>query len=832
MKFIISLILLVILNHHSLCAQIKSGFNFFQESKLHTIKIITSDTQFIQKAIDLGDIDSSILASIEIDGVKIDSVGFKERGNATTDLKKPSLKVDFNYWKKGGKYDGLKAFILRNCVYDPSYLREFIAYKLLRNSAGNGLRTTYAIVYLNSQYLGLYLAVEHINSDYCNERFGNGKGDLFKTIDGGLFYDSISHNYSLPFHLAYEQKTNTTDFSKLEEMLKAMKYRGSINNMRDTLNKYWNYHQYVHYLATNHLINLHDYWWHNYYMYHNKSLDKKWNFIAWDQDLSIISSCNIKNIDSSFINNSLMHNGIFYFPEYQKLYYKSVSNILYQNFQPKKIFPLLDSIFTKIKPWALADTFKTSHYDLANKTYSIDSAYQSNYLYTGIRPYIEDNFTCTNDFLFDIGFNYKLNRILIPGNKLSMQKTDFPFYPKIQITNDEFYVSDSTRCAISILLGNDSIYQDTILVSDLFADSSNMYSFNKPFNANKYGKYHIQCSLINIIDKHSFDNTVVDSFILDSISKVYIKNLRIDSCINVQDKSTYFLGSSIINPTFKISLRDTKNLSNQSFHLVFYKNRQVQKNKIATTNLIADSSVYLTFKDTFYIDTLGKHSFVIYTNNPVDSIAADDTLKVEFNSIYKQEIQVDHYIKSFSSDTLKSNQKIVIGATVSNFANPVACNLIFQILDSTKLVQEKIKAFVLNTNESKNLISDSILLPNKNEKYKVKIYHDCLDQNHQNDTITSTFWVSLSLPSILHAIYHSSENIHLFPNPFHDKINIQSSTNDTIMNCTIMDMAGKIVLEINRENNNSINLNELAPALYQCIFRSSYGIKTVMIQKL
>lgn len=500
-------------------AQTTPGANFFKEDTLHTINIISADSDFLLHVCQISGTDSTILApTVIIDGVAIDSVGFRERSGATYDEHKPSMKMDFNFWKQGGKYDGLKSFLLRNCLTDPSYLREYISCKLNRAFGGNGLRTTYANVFLNNIYVGLYIAVEQVNNEYCKYKFGNGSGDLYKAEYGDMSYEPsiIASGYASYGGILkqYELKTNVAlqDSSKLIQMLSAMLFRGTSATNIDTLDAYWNFDKYLIYLAANHLTDLHDFWWHNYYLYHNTNGDNKWNFIIWDQDLSFWFPCQIKEIDSTVLNNSLVHCGVFYSLNYTERYYKYVSNLFYQYLQPKKLYPITDSLINVLRPWALIDTNKYSMHDPSNSTYNIDSAYLTNNWYQGFKPYNDVNYSCVHSFLMGKGFDYELKKIILPDTTHIVPVNAIPFHPAIEVKNNQYYVTDSLWFRMQIYHQGNLSYQDSTFFNDLYADSTQQINFANQFTNIDTGWYQVHCSLLNCPDDLQANNSLIDSF--------------------------------------------------------------------------------------------------------------------------------------------------------------------------------------------------------------------------------------------------------------------------------------------------------------------------------
>ena len=108
------------------------------------------------------------------------------------DVKKP-FRIDFNLYDEEGEEEttffGLKKLNLNNCKLDVSQIRE----KLFMDFASKYVptpRSVYTYLYVNDEYYGLYLAMEHIDNTFVESRFGQDEdGNLYKAEQqAGLEY--------------------------------------------------------------------------------------------------------------------------------------------------------------------------------------------------------------------------------------------------------------------------------------------------------------------------------------------------------------------------------------------------------------------------------------------------------------------------------------------------------------------------------------------------------------------------------------------------------------------------------------------------------------------
>ncbi|MBL4624300.1 MAG: CotH kinase family protein [Flavobacteriales bacterium] len=201
MKHCFAVLFLLSITFNQVNAQ-TNGTALFDESYVHSIELTFDNPNFwdtLQTHYDemMGDFFSEgtgikqyIPASCIIDGNLLDSVGVRQKGNYSNwgapGDKKP-LKLDFNEFISGQKHDGLKKLNLSNGFQDPSMLRDVLSYKMMRDAGIAAPRTSFAKVYLNGTYWGLYVLVEQVNKEFLSNNFNNKNANLFKCIDNTDF---------------------------------------------------------------------------------------------------------------------------------------------------------------------------------------------------------------------------------------------------------------------------------------------------------------------------------------------------------------------------------------------------------------------------------------------------------------------------------------------------------------------------------------------------------------------------------------------------------------------------------------------------------------------
>ena len=203
---------------------------FFDDSYIHDIRLYFDDpnwydTLYDAHVNDRNTPDPYFPARFESHGIVLEPVGVRFKGlstfgfgggggfffgppggSADTQIKKP-FRIDFNLYDEGDSEEktffGLKKLNLNNGALDPSLIRE----KLFMDFVSNYVpapRSVFTRLYVNNQYYGLYLAMEHIDKTFAKSRFGpNEKGNRYKVESMGTLqylgesYTSYDGNYEL-----------------------------------------------------------------------------------------------------------------------------------------------------------------------------------------------------------------------------------------------------------------------------------------------------------------------------------------------------------------------------------------------------------------------------------------------------------------------------------------------------------------------------------------------------------------------------------------------------------------------------------------------------------
>jgi hypothetical protein len=102
------------------------------------------------------------------------------------DTQKPALKLDLDAFEPR-RWRGLRKVQLNNGVQDQTFAREYLTYALFRAMGVPAPRVSYARVWLDDEYFGLYTQVEPVDADFLEAWFGDGSGHLLEAAYGPDF---------------------------------------------------------------------------------------------------------------------------------------------------------------------------------------------------------------------------------------------------------------------------------------------------------------------------------------------------------------------------------------------------------------------------------------------------------------------------------------------------------------------------------------------------------------------------------------------------------------------------------------------------------------------
>ncbi len=318
--------------------------------------------------------------SVTINGVKFDSVGVKYKGNSSynaNQIKNP-WHIELDTYKDQ-EYDGYTDIKLANGTKDPSFLRDVLAFQILRQYMDAPL-ANYANLSVNGEAIGLYSNIESISKKFMNSRFGSKNNTRFKCSppDGASPQSNDFPNLvylgqdSTAYFDAYELKSDA-GWQELIDLCDTLaNHTSEIEKILDVDRALWM-------LAfDNVIVNLDSYigtFSQNYYLY--RSDFGQFMPIVWDlnESFGVFSQTGTINLNTTTSKQQmtpLLHENdsdfplvqqLLNVPMYKRMYLAHCKTLLLENFSDDSYYTKAQTLQTLIASAVQADPNKFYTYD-------------------------------------------------------------------------------------------------------------------------------------------------------------------------------------------------------------------------------------------------------------------------------------------------------------------------------------------------------------------------------------------------------------------------------------------------------------------------------------
>lgn len=345
------------------------GDAIFNSATIHDVYLQFSQQNYWDTLVTNHDSDVYTRCNVTFDGITVNDVGVKLKGNSSynNNSTKKSMKIDFNEYVAGQDIDGLKKLNLNNGFKDPTFMREKLMLDFLQEHNLPGPRCTYARVYLNNTYWGLYTLVEDINDKFCTQRFGNNDGNRFKGDPAGdlKWYGSSQSAYYNRYELDNNDSLN--DWSDLVHLVDVINNTpaAQFEDSLETVLQTWDF---VYQWAADILfVNLDSYpgSGHNYFIYHNES-SGLWQWIQWDVNEAFgnfnmgMQITQLQTLPWNYtgqMNNRPLITNMLANATYRANYISALCHLT-ADFTNAKLDPKIDSLANAIRTDVYADNLK------------------------------------------------------------------------------------------------------------------------------------------------------------------------------------------------------------------------------------------------------------------------------------------------------------------------------------------------------------------------------------------------------------------------------------------------------------------------------------------
>ena len=364
-----------------------------------------------------------IPATISMDGIVLDSVGVRYKGNSTFCLPHESGNVklpynlDMNHWISGQKLLEYKKLKLANAWLDPTYCKEFLASHIYRNYLPTPEVNLMAL-HTQGQYTGLYVNTESINKQFLDKHFNESDGALFKCDGAGVFCSenggggtaggtpSLSYlgTDSSDYYNSYIIKSDH-GWSELLALITALEFNPA------ALPDFLNIDRVLWAMAVNtvtsNLDTYNGYYVHNYYLY----LDEEGRFqmIPWDFDntfvgailgFSFFNPAEVYQFDPFYIGSGPaddrpLINYLFNEPSYRKQYLAHIRTIMEESMDVAVLAQEIQILQDLANEDAAADPNSLFGMDLFAS--NVNEAFWANWGFAGILSTVEARMAFLSD---------------------------------------------------------------------------------------------------------------------------------------------------------------------------------------------------------------------------------------------------------------------------------------------------------------------------------------------------------------------------------------------------------------------------------------------------
>lgn len=366
--FMLLVVILTFIPEGAIASLVPVDHPLFEENQVQEIRLYFEQENFWDTLTENYEDEIYLEASFAWEEYSFDAVGVRFKGGSSYDSNntmKKSFKIDLNEFTDNQNIDGLYKLNL-NCNFnDPSFVRERASYEIAIAAGLPCPRTTFAALYINDTYWGLYTLTEQYDKHFIEERFGESEdGNLWKGDDyGTLEFVGWDQYY---YYDCYELKTNETanDWSSLIELTYLLS-NTPVEQLPDTLSEVIDVNTALALLAVDNLtVNLDSYSGRgvNYYLY-CADRDERFVIGQWDTNESWgcfnwwgYSITGLQQLDPYWTNISTgeerpLADALWSVEEYRDIYEGHIKKLMATTADPDVLIPRMEEMRDLIRDW-------------------------------------------------------------------------------------------------------------------------------------------------------------------------------------------------------------------------------------------------------------------------------------------------------------------------------------------------------------------------------------------------------------------------------------------------------------------------------------------------
>lgn len=331
-----------------------------------------------------------------MDTVLAKPVGVRLRGNTSRYAEKKSFKIDFREFG-GKKFFDYKKFNLKANVNDPSLIREPLTLQQFRELGVPAARTHHTRLYINDEYMGVYLNVEQIDDVFLERRNGHSEGYMYKCSWGANLSSSTQVLDEVMFESEINKDTDTrTEVGHFVDVLNGASDEAFVSEIEQV----FDVDTYLRYLAVEAVTGHWDgysYNQNNFYLYYN-SVTGIVQFFPYDTD----NTWGIDWVGQDWAKYDLtawvmpgqprpLTTRILGVPSYRAKYTEYVKQLFETTFTHTFIDPQLSSFQNMLQFSVYFDTYFVRAFGFTYADYlNSSTTNMSNHVKYGLKPYLDE----------------------------------------------------------------------------------------------------------------------------------------------------------------------------------------------------------------------------------------------------------------------------------------------------------------------------------------------------------------------------------------------------------------------------------------------------------
>lgn len=301
-------------------------------------------------------------AKVTVDDQIFENVGIRKKGFiGSLSETKPSFKVRFDKFEDDQNFFDMKRLTLNNCVQDPSFVRQCLAYDLFRKVGIKAPRCNFASVSVNGENLGIYANVESVKKPFLRRNFADPEGNL---------YEGTLSDFRPGWTGTFNQKTNDQELSK--DAINAVANALTLEDERliTELSKIIDFDSFMNFWAIETLTAHWDGYagnTNNYHIYQDPTSEKL-HFIPWgvDQTFGVQYMLFEGQVAPRSINAAgLITRRLYLSTEGQALYIKKLNEILDNHWDGNELRASIEDMANLIEPYVLPANFDDMNSNIA-----------------------------------------------------------------------------------------------------------------------------------------------------------------------------------------------------------------------------------------------------------------------------------------------------------------------------------------------------------------------------------------------------------------------------------------------------------------------------------